>query len=89
MKLSELKAGMIIECQCGNRYLLIKIKKELVGIAVHGWFELNHLNEDMTSPRDPCWTIDKVYNIICPGSLGALLFDSIGRLVEIWSRNEQ
>lgn len=89
MKLSELKAGMIIECHCGNKYLLVETKRELVAIAVYGWIDLNHLTEDMTSQIDPCWTIDKVYDIICPASLSSLLHDPIGILVEIWSRNEQ
>ena len=67
MKKSDLKTGMIVECNNGNRFIVMldadDAEHNLINIDNVGWMPLNYYDKDLKHCRDDEWSIKKVYSV--------------------------
>ena len=67
MKKSDLKTGMIVECNNGDRFIVLldadDAEHNLIAIDKVGWMPLNYYDKDLKHCRNNEWSIKKVYSV--------------------------
>lgn len=73
MKKSDLKPGMVVEYENGNKRLVTAINNELFLMGEHMFCRLEIFNDDLTCDNDPKINIVKVYQPKEAANLNSLL----------------
>ena len=67
MKKSDLKTGMIVECNNGDRHIVLldadDAERNLIDIDKGGWVPLNDYDKDLKHRKYDEWSIKKVYSV--------------------------